>query len=355
MKVRYLEVVSGLGMGGAEKSFLNRIRWAPERVQTSIINTRPELSVWAPPPEVPLIVCRRNRFSFPFRLRIEIERFNPHIVTVRSPVDLILVAFVRKITRSKWCLVYEAHSTKLSQLSFFSFSLAPVMRWALSQTNLTVAVSKSVAKGPQCFGAKDVRVHYFGAEVSQTISAPRKLVFLFVGRLVPLKQPLLLLNAVAALSEIFKESDARLQIVGAGPLEGEVRKSIETLGLSSFVELSGYSDDMDSIYARSEYLISTSRFEGLPISFFEAKLHGLRILTFPSSGDFDILGEEDVILKDFTEHEVKVSLELALMSGILSDNERKLIRERNEWMNAKLCAIRYYELLDRKFKLLEMT
>jgi glycosyltransferase involved in cell wall biosynthesis len=229
------------------------------------------------------------------------------------------------------------------------------MKLAISQASLTIAVSNSVAKGSQCLGAKDVQVHYFGAEVDTTLSASRKFNFLFVGRLVPLKQPLSLLKAVALLREVFRKEGASLQIVGSGPLEAEVRNFIEEQGLSSFVELVGYSNNLDSLYAESEYLISTSKFEGLPITFFEAKLHGLRVITFPSSGDFDILGVEDEVLKSFTEHELVAALKSAIQSGIASDNERHLVKERSQWMLAKHCADKYYELVENKLELSKLT
>ncbi len=342
-------------MGGAEKSFLNRIRWAPEKTQTLILNTRPEIAKWASPPGIPSVDCRRNGIAFLLCLRNEIKRFDPHVVTVRSPIDFIFVASIKWVFRAKWHLVYEAHSTRLSQNTFISFLLAPFMRIAFSQTSLSIAVSQSVAKGSQCKGARNLTVHYFGADANPDESEFRKLNFIFVGRLVSLKQPLLLLSAVSSLSESFRREEASLQIVGAGPLESEVKNFIESHGLNSFVELVGYSDNLDTIYSRSEYLISCSKFEGLPITFFEAKLHGLRILTFASSGDFDILGPEDVVLKNFTEDELVSALEVALKNGVSSVSDRRKVQERNQWMLAKHCAIKYYQMLENQLDLTKLN
>jgi hypothetical protein len=140
-----------------------------------------------------------------------------------------------------------------------------------------------------------------------------------------------------------------------GPLEPEVKNFIEKHGLHSFVHLVGYSDNLDSIYSRSEYLISSSKFEGLPITFFEAKLHGLKILTFPSSGDFDILGPEDVVLKNFTEHELISALKVALMNGVSSVSDRRQIQERNQWMLAKRCTVKYYQLMENQLDLTKLS
>lgn len=341
-------------MGGAEKSFLNRIRWAPERIQTLILNTRPQLAKWTSPPEIPSVDCERNRIDFPIRLSKEIRRFDPHVVTVRSPIDFIFAASIKWVSRAKWHLVYEAHSTRLSQKSFIGFLLAPFMWISFSQASLAIAVSKSVADGSQCRGARNLIIHYFGADANPIFSESRKLNFLYVGRLVPLKQPLVLLSAVSSLRELFRREEARLQIVGAGPLESKVKIFIENHGLESFVKLVGYSENLDPIYSNSEYLISTSKFEGLPITFFEAKLHGLKILTFPSSGDFDILGPEDVILKNFTEHELKLALMFALMKGVSSVSDRRQIQERNQWMLAKHCAVKYYQSVEHQLDLTKL-
>ena len=160
---------------------------------------------------------------------------------------------------------------------------------------------------------------------------------------------------VASLSESFKKAGGRLQIVGTGPLEAEIAEFIEVHELNSFVELVGFSNDLDSIYARAEYLISSSKFEGLPITFFEAKLHGLKILTFPSSGAFDILGPEDVVTSDFSEDTLRSALRDALVNSISSDVERRFIQQQNEWMLAKHCAVKYYQLVENKLELLKSS
>jgi hypothetical protein len=93
-------------------------------------------------------------------------------------------------------------------------------------------------------------------------------------------------------------------------------------------------------------LLSTSKFEGLPITFFEAKLHGLRIIATPSSGDFDILGPEDSVLPDFTVETLVNSLKGALKEGLLDEERRASIQHRNAWMQADKRAQIFYELIE---------
>lgn len=346
MSKKYLEILSGLGMGGAEKTFLNRIAWAPADLETRVINTIPEISVWKIPLHISTVTCRRKSVKFLRNLEAEIYSYGPDVVIVRSPIDLIFVASFKFLYHQTWKLVYEAHSTRISQKHFYAQILSPAMKFALSQTDLVVAVSKSVANGPQCRGAKNIRVHHFGADVKLGQDRRDSFKFLFVGRFVALKQPILLLEAIKLVHKELIDFGATVEIIGAGPLEGAIADFIAYNNLDSIVKLSGYTEDLNLVYSESEILVSTSQFEGLPLTFFEAKQHGLKIITTPSSRDFDIFGTEDVILKDFKSASIAESLITAITQGSLTANERRTIQEKNRWMNSRECAIKYYELIE---------
>jgi glycosyltransferase involved in cell wall biosynthesis len=86
-------------------------------------------------------------------------------------------------------------------------------------------------------------------------------------------------------------------------------------------------------------------YEGLPISFFEAKLHGLKIITTPSSGDFDVLTNEDILLPDFSEASIAGALLDAITQGPISRGNRDAIRSQSSWMNTEYCSREYYKNL----------
>lgn len=346
MQKKSIEIVSGLGMGGAEKAFLNRLGWAPARTDILVINTRPELSDWKLPSHIPVVNCRRQSLIFLWRLHSQIRNHNPDSVTVRSPVDLVAAGVLKFVNRGRWKLVFESHSTHISSSRFKTKLLIPLVRFALSQTNLVIAVSTAVAEGSQCQGAKKIEVCFQGANVELKLDRDREFIFLFVGRLIDLKQPFLFLRALRRVRHLFIAYGARAKIVGRGPLTSAIAEFIESNQLQDIVELTGYSQDLDTIYSESEYLVSTSRFEGLPLTFFEAKQHGLRIITTPSSGDFDILGSEDVILPDFQESSLIAALDHAVRFGQSAADERRSIQEKNQWMQSKTCAIKYYDLVN---------
>ncbi len=346
MDLKYLEVISGLGMGGAEKAFLNRLNFPPPGIQTVVLNTRSELDFWTLPPEIEEFPCSRKSVSFFRKAASVVSEVKPSAIITRTPIDLLLIAFLNFVFRKNWQIVYEAHSIRISHNKVLSRILTPILKRILPRINLVLAASKMVEIEMQRIGAKNTLVHYFGAEVAQPGDSRNGIQILFIGRFINIKRPILLLEAIRDLRGEFLESGAQILFVGRGPLESEMREFIESNELGNFVKIIGSQQSLKSYYESSEFLISTSLYEGLPISFFEAKLYGLRIITTPSSGDFDILGPEDLITKDFSLQEIKCAIELSLQSKTLTAKSRISIQEANQWMNARFTSEKYYRAIE---------
>ena len=60
---RVLEVVSGLGMGGAEKALLSRLNYLPTGYSQSVLNIRPEIDSLKINPGVKEIRIQKKRKS----------------------------------------------------------------------------------------------------------------------------------------------------------------------------------------------------------------------------------------------------------------------------------------------------
>lgn len=100
-----------------------------------------------------------------------------------------------------------------------------------------------------------------------------------VGRLDPEKNPTLLPDVVARLTE----ADPRwsLRVIGEGPLANAVARRAEALGVSERIELIGYvpnGADLWSFYRESHAFLHVSRTEGMPQVLFEAQGAGLPIV-----------------------------------------------------------------------------
>ncbi len=116
------------------------------------------------------------------------------------------------------------------------------------------------------------------ARAAEGVRAPDDGLFrvVSVGRLEPVKDPLAMVAAFAAGSD----SGCRLQLIGAGALEEDVRRDIEAKGLGERVDATGLvpRDDVFRAYARSDLFVSVSHGEGLPIAVMEAMAAGLPVV-----------------------------------------------------------------------------
>jgi len=85
---------------------------------------------------------------------------------------------------------------------------------------------------------------------------------LAVGRLIPLKDHELLLRAFALVLESVPE--ARLYILGTGPLENRLRILADELGIDQDVKFIGFDKNPFRYMARCSLFVSSSRHEGMP-------------------------------------------------------------------------------------------
>ncbi len=77
-----------------------------------------------------------------------------------------------------------------------------------------------------------------------------------------------------------RHPDWRLHIYGEGDARAELEQLIVQRGLTSVVELKGWTDDMAEVMADASVLALTSRFEGLPMIVLEAFGRGLPVVAY---------------------------------------------------------------------------
>jgi glycosyltransferase involved in cell wall biosynthesis len=103
----------------------------------------------------------------------------------------------------------------------------------------------------------------------------------FVGRLVEQKAPEVLIEGFAAASKV--SSQARLALVGSGPLEQSMRDLVKRLDMEDKVIFLG-SRDARSVLAGFDLFAIASRKEGLPYVVLEAMVARLPVVATSSSG-----------------------------------------------------------------------
>lgn len=103
--------------------------------------------------------------------------------------------------------------------------------------------------------------------------ADRRPAILFVGRLVPQKRPLLLLEGFAEIAKAYPQWT--LTIVGDGPLRPTIEARARELGLEERVVLTGHVRDVWTFYRQAGVFAIVSQFEGSPNALLEAMVHGM--------------------------------------------------------------------------------
>lgn len=104
---------------------------------------------------------------------------------------------------------------------------------------------------------------------------------LAVGRLAHVKDFNTLIEAFAL---VRNEVDARLVILGEGPLRAELEQLISRLGLGEYVQMPGFADNPYQYMKRSKVFVMSSLWEGFPNSMIEAMACGTHIISTNCDG-----------------------------------------------------------------------
>jgi sugar transferase (PEP-CTERM/EpsH1 system associated) len=108
-----------------------------------------------------------------------------------------------------------------------------------------------------------------------------------VGRLSPEKDQKMLLRGFALV--ISKHPNARLLMVGDGPLRQELEACSKALGLAAHVRFLGSRPDVAEILDGLDLFVMSSREEGLPVALLEAMAAGLPVVATRVGGIPDVV------------------------------------------------------------------
>jgi glycosyltransferase involved in cell wall biosynthesis len=349
-----LEIFSGLGMGGAEKSFLNRYRYQNPFFRTIALNRRPDIDGWNFPPDLEVVTCSKSLYGSLQSFILLLRHLNPDVVIVRTPIDAIIASLSRIICRkSRFFLVFEAHSVVVSLNKFASLPITFLLKLIHKRIDLIFAVSKAVQLGPLCRGHNHVVVHYLGSDISlpnidfSGLLSPR---LLLLGRLIKSKQPDLLVRVLNDINSLFPLPNDFLSIVGTGPLFDPLTKMISDYDLRRVIKLYGNQFDITPFLLSHTHLVSCSTVEGLSLTFFEAKLAGLKIVSTPAGGGVEILDSHDIIVPDFEFNSIRHAIITVLESGVVAGSEREEIVKKAQWMKTSRTSKYYYQTLYSEVK-----
>jgi glycosyltransferase involved in cell wall biosynthesis len=161
-------------------------------------------------------------------------------------------------------------------------------RETIRNSAVTLVCNSDTAAVSQRLGGADVRYMLADGLPCDWVVAGRRPpagvpTVLWVGRLIPIKAPML---AVQAFAELRRAMPARLVMAGDGPLRGQLHAAVERLGLAGDVGLLGRVawDDVRRLYDSASVFLFTSLRDSFGCQFMEALGRGLPAVALDHHG-----------------------------------------------------------------------
>ncbi len=219
--------------------------------------------------------AKRQLSALPKLVRY-LKKEKPDILIANMEHMNVMAVFARWLAGVRTRILVTQHNAFSEQVKrrSWQFRVLPALyRMALPFADIIVAVSAGVADDLAArAGIKrsQIRVIYNGVvtedfeeRTSRTPEHPwfadPQPVVLAMGRLVPQKDFTTLIKAFAGVS---KQSDARLLILGDGPMRGELETLAKSLDLHERISMPGFSENALAYLKRAKLFVLSSRFEG---------------------------------------------------------------------------------------------
>lgn len=134
-----------------------------------------------------------------------------------------------------------------------------------------------------------------------------------VGRFYPQKNHEFLVEVFAKLRE--RKMNAKLLLLGDGPLQERINQKVMSLGLSNAVIFAGLQKDPAPFYSAMDVFAFPSLWEGLPLTLVEAQYAGLLCIVSENVTREVVLSGQCVLIKGFDFDSWEKSLERAFCVG----------------------------------------
>lgn len=172
-----------------------------------------------------------------------------------------------------------------------------IERYLALFTSKIITVSKSIKDELISFGVSredKIEIIPLGLELDKFLNIPERgeatLNIGIVGRLVPIKNHRLFLEAAAKIIADNPDIQMRFKVVGDGELRDDLERYAINLGIRERVEFSGWQRSLIRVYSNLDIVALTSINEGTPVSLIEAMASGRAVVSTDVGGVSDLLG-----------------------------------------------------------------
>ena len=306
-KMKILYVITGLGLGGAEKivcDLADQMVLKGHEVKIAYLTGDKLVIPKSPNVEVIYLALNGIKSFIPAssQYRNILRSFRPDVVhahMVHANIFVRLNRIHQKIPK----LICTAHNSneggKIRMLAYKYTNL-------LSDINTNVSEDASQAlidKG--AFTKDNLMTVYNGIDLNKFninkaqnnfISVEQNIIkCISVGRFNEQKDYPNLLNAIALLDKKSK-IPVKFQIAGDGTLRSEIESLIDKLSLDECVVLLGNRKDIPQLLNNSKFFILSSKHEGLPTVVIEAMACGCFVIATDCGGTAEIMGDTGILV-----------------------------------------------------------
>ena len=278
-KVKLLQLITGLGTGGAEKVVLDLCdNLDKSKFDVSVISlgTRREMLHLFENKKIAVIVLGLKKSLFGFFAMISkvntfVKQNNVSVIHAHMTHPVIIASFI-KILNPSISIAYTSHSQNIG--SYFRKVLVYLLR---PFRTIDIVFSSEILN---FYNKKNFKVIPNGIKTENyNLSIEKNEIFTFitVGRLEPVKNYLLLIDIISKL----KIKDFQLFIVGDGYLREEIERKVENSNMSGKIKILGLREDIPELLCTAHCFLMPSSWEGMPIVILEAGSCGLPVISTP--------------------------------------------------------------------------
>jgi glycosyltransferase involved in cell wall biosynthesis len=313
---------------------------------------------------IPLFDSRQPGFRLPGYPKVllrQLREFGPDLIHAHT--GTWLPSAVCKALLPGVPLVYTDHGRYPPEPR----GRALIERWCLGRTQRLVAVSAALATYLGRFLGSGARAEVIpnGIDLAkfrqvnllrrEALRAewriePGHILGIAVGRLAPVKNHLGMIRALASAGE--RAPGLRLAFIGSGPLEAELRTAAAAAGVESRVLFLGFRADVADCLSASDFWLSASSTEGLPLSLLEAMAAGLPIIATSVGGIPETLDGAGLLVPAGEDGALADALGMIAVDGRRREALGRAARERSERYSVEEMTARYvslyHEALDRR-------
>ena len=288
-------VLHDFSTGGSERIAIRLAnRWAETgRRVTLLCGTEQGLARHLVGPGVAVEVCVPETVRSPWsrlllgwRLAKLVRKLQPDIVFSPGNFHLIILAVLARLSFKTRPVFISKLSNPIRRAGFRArietFADAIIRRVA-APVDALVAMSPSLGREAKAvFGERMIVEIDEPVLEDGTISVARRSpsrdhpLIICAGRFCGQKD---FLTAIRAFAELPPAGNARLLMLGDGPMRDRLVREAERFGVSDRIEMPGYVKDVTPYFAKAHLLLMTSRYEGYPAVLIEAIAAGLPIVT----------------------------------------------------------------------------